>query len=146
MNLKNRIQEVPMGGSLKVLIVEDDFTSRVLLQEVMSQYGMCHIATNGIEAVVAFRHALETGNPYHVVFLDIMMPEMDGQETLRQIRGIEEEHGILVGKGTRVIMATAHTDSKNIMESFNEMCDAYLVKPIHVDKLNKELKSLGLLE
>jgi two-component system chemotaxis response regulator CheY len=134
-----------MDKALKILIVEDDFTSRVLLQEVMNRYGVCHVAANGLEAVVAYEDALQNKTPYHLVFLDIMMPEMDGQETLKRIRAIEADAGILIGHGAKIIMATGHTDSRNIMESFNEMCDAYLVKPIHVDKLNKELKALGLI-
>lgn len=134
-----------MDKALKILIVEDDFTSRVMLQEAMNRHGVCHVATNGLEAVVAFQDALQNNTPYHLVFLDILMPEMDGQETLKRIRAIEEEAGIMIGRGTKIIMATGHTDSKNIMESFNEMCDAYLVKPIHVDKLNRELKALGLI-
>lgn len=134
-----------MKMPLRVLIVEDDFTSRVLLQEVMGQYGTCHIAVNGVEAVVAFQDALQNKKPYQLVFLDIMMPEMDGQEALKRIRAIENDEGIMLGHGVKIIMQTAHTDAKNIMESFSETCDAYLVKPIQVDKLNKELKTLGLI-
>jgi two-component system chemotaxis response regulator CheY len=135
-----------MKTPLRVLIVEDDFTNRVLLQEVMSRYGVCHIAVNGVEALVAFQDALQNKKPYHLVFLDIMMPEMDGQETLKRIRAIEKEGGIMLGHGAKIIMQTAHTDSKNILESFNEMCDAYLVKPIQINKLNDELRTLGLIE
>ena len=47
---------------MKTLIVEDDFTSRLLLQASLSAYGECHIAVNGKEAVEAFRTARE-GEP-----------------------------------------------------------------------------------
>ncbi len=134
-----------MEMPLRVLIVEDDFTCRILLQEVMNRYGVCHIATNGFEALVAFQEAIQSGAPYDLVFLDIMMPEMDGQETLKRIRAIETDEGIMVGKGVRIIMATSHADSKNILESFNELCDAYLIKPIQVHKLISELKKLELI-
>ena len=40
---------------MRTLIVEDDFTSRLLLQTVLSRYGECHVAINGKEAVEAFR-------------------------------------------------------------------------------------------
>ena len=46
---------------MRTLIVEDDFTSRLLLQSFLSQYGECHIAVNGKEAVEAFRAAQESG-------------------------------------------------------------------------------------
>lgn len=134
-----------MEKPLRVLIVEDDFTSRILLQEVMNRYGVCHIATNGFEALAAFREAIQNRTSYDLVFLDIMMPEMDGQETLKRIRAIEAEEGIMVGKGTKIIMATSHADSRNILASFNEMCDGYLVKPVQVNKLVNELKKQGLI-
>jgi two-component system chemotaxis response regulator CheY len=44
---------------MRTLIVEDDFTSRLLLQSFLSEYGECHIAVNGREAVAAFRTAQE---------------------------------------------------------------------------------------
>jgi two-component system chemotaxis response regulator CheY len=44
---------------MKTLIVEDDFTSRLLLQEILKPYGPSHVAVNGREAVEAVRLALE---------------------------------------------------------------------------------------
>ncbi len=75
---------------LRVLLVEDDFTSRLLLQTFLSRYGDCHIAVNGHEAVEAFRDALARGQRYDMICMDIMMPEMDGGEAVRQIRAMEE--------------------------------------------------------
>ena len=46
---------------MKTLIVEDDFTGRLLLQTLLSPYGECHIAVNGREAVDAFRRAMKRG-------------------------------------------------------------------------------------
>ena len=64
---------------MKTLIVEDDFTSRLYLQELLKGYGPTHIAVNGKEAIEATHLALEAGEPYNLICLDIMMPEMDGQ-------------------------------------------------------------------
>jgi chemotaxis protein histidine kinase CheA len=49
------------GGPLRVLLVEDDFASRLLLQTFLSRYGECHIAVKGREAVEAFRSAFQQG-------------------------------------------------------------------------------------
>lgn len=129
---------------MRVLVVEDDFTSRRLLSLYLAPYGECDVAVDGHEALEAFRMALEEKQPYDVICLDIMMPNMDGHEALKRIRALEEEHGVLLGEGVKIIMTTALGDSKNIFKAFNEQCEAYLVKPIEQEKLAEELKKLGL--
>ncbi len=130
---------------MKALIVEDDFTSRLLLQGLLQPHGECHISVNGKEAVEAFRTALASGQPYNLVCLDIMMPEMDGQTALKHIREIENKSGIFSSDGAKVIMTTALDDKVNIMSAFREQCDLYLVKPIEKEKLRESLVSLHLI-
>src|ERR1700728_2913498 len=120
---------------MRTLIVEDDFTCRLLLQSFLSQYGECHIATNGKEAVAAFCAADEKGERYDLICMDIMMPEMDGQTAVRQIRALEEGRGTLSTHGVKIIMTTALDDVKNVVQSFKLLCDAYLFKPIDTGKL-----------
>lgn len=128
---------------MKTLIVEDDFTSRLLLQTLMNPYGEVHVAVNGKEALVAFKAALDIDKPYDVVCLDIMMPEMDGQTALKEIREIEREAKIAGLNRTKIIMTTALDDPQNILNAFNEQCEAYIIKPIKKDKLFEQLRSLG---
>ncbi len=130
---------------MKALIVEDDFTSRLLLQGLLQPHGECHISVNGKEAVEAFRAALASGQPYNLVCLDIMMPEMDGQTALKHIREIESKAGIFSSDGAKIIMTTALDDKINIMSAFKEQCDLYLVKPIEKAKLQESLLSLHLI-
>src|SRR5664279_4040029 len=52
---------------LRMLLVEDDFASRLLLRTFLSRYGECHIAVNGREAVEAFRSASERGQGYDLI-------------------------------------------------------------------------------
>ncbi|HLA27137.1 MAG TPA: response regulator [Syntrophales bacterium] len=131
---------------MKTLIVEDDFTSSLLLQGILKPYGTSHTALNGNQAVEAVRAALEAGEPYNLICLDIMMPEMDGQEALRQIRALEEAKEISPVKGARIVMTTALEDSKNILASFKGLCDVYLTKPVDKAKLLGELRKLRLIE
>lgn len=130
---------------MKYLIVEDDFAARKLLQKYLCDYGDGDVAVNGVECVYAFKEALDEGQPYDLICLDIMMPEMDGCQALEAIRQIESEHGIGGLEGVKVIMTTALGDSKNVMKSFREGCEAYIVKPIERQKLFKEIEGLGLI-
>jgi len=130
---------------MKTLIVEDDFTSRLLLQEIMAPFGAVHIAVNGHEAVDAFGQALVTGEGYNLICLDIMLPEMDGYEALRQIRGLEEAAGITSSHGVKIIMTTALDQMKSVVEAFRGLCDAYLFKPINKAKLIEQLRACKLI-
>ena len=131
---------------MKTLVVEDDFTSRLVLQTFLSRYGECHVAVNGWEAVDAFRAALEGGQPYDLICMDIMMPEMDGTEAVRQVRALEEARGILSTHGVKIVMVTAVDDMKEMIQCFQELCDAYLVKPIDLSVLLKQVTSYQLVQ
>jgi two-component system chemotaxis response regulator CheY len=130
---------------MKTLIVEDDFTSRVLLQELLKRYGPIHIAVNGKEAVDAVRAALDQEEPYELVCLDIMMPEMDGYQALKEIRGMEEARQIAPSDVARIFMITALDGMKNVFQAFHGLCDAYLIKPIVKAKLLEQLNEFHLI-
>ena len=130
---------------MKTLIVEDDFTSRLLLQEILKHYGPVHIAVNGVEAVGAVDAARKAGEPYDLICLDITMSEMNGYDVLKTIRGSEEALGIVSSDGVKIVMTTALNGMKSIVQSFQGLCDAYLFKPIYKAKLLEQLRALGLI-
>lgn len=131
---------------MKTLIVEDDFLIRALLTTLISKYGECHVAVNGKEALEAIGRAFDENQPYDLICLDIMMPIMDGQETLLGLRKMEEERYISPGHETKVIMITAIDDSKNMVKAFRDgQCEAYLTKPVDKDKLIDHLKKLNII-
>jgi two-component system chemotaxis response regulator CheY len=132
------------GSSPRILLVEDDFASRLLLQTFLSRYGECHIAVNGREAVEAVRSAWAQGHRYDLICMDIMMPEMDGREAVREVRAIEEAHGVLSTAGAKIVMTTTVNDILMVSRCFRELCDGYLVKPIDLSKLLDLMRSYRL--
>jgi two-component system chemotaxis response regulator CheY len=130
---------------MHTLIVEDDFTSRLVLQRFLSKYGECHVAVSGKEALAAFRAAREQHKYYDLICMDIMMPEMDGHTAVREIRTLEQAEGTSSTHGARIIMTTALDDMKNVAQSFKSLCDAYLVKPIDTTKLLGHMREFNLI-
>jgi two-component system chemotaxis response regulator CheY len=135
-----------MEGNMKTLIVEDDFTNRLLLETLLSRYGECHVAVTGKEAVEACRTSRINGSPYDLVCMDLLMPEMDGREAVKQVRHQEAALGISSSQGVKIFMVTALTNTPEVMKSFKEPCDAYLFKPLDVSKLLQELRTFHLVE
>jgi two-component system chemotaxis response regulator CheY len=130
---------------LKFLIAEDNLISRRILQELLSTEGDCDIAVNGQEAIDSFAFGHESKRPYDVIFMDIMMPELDGMEALSAIRALETMMDIPPQLGVKVIITTALNEPRTVIKAFNECgADAYIVKPLNRQKLVKELWALNL--
>ncbi len=131
---------------MKILIVDDSKSERFLLEEMLSGYGKCDTVENGLEAVETFESAIESGEPYDIVLLDIMMPEMNGQEALLKMREIEEENEIMELDEAAIIMTTGLSDSKSITDAIHGgEATSYIVKPVSREKLAEKLGSLGLI-
>jgi len=130
---------------MKILVVDDDVTSRIILQKYLDSYGNVHTANNGAEAVDFVKLAIDKNENYDLICLDIMMPIMDGHQALIQIKDIKNRANMSSNKHSFIIMTTALDDGKNIIDSFKSQCDAYIVKPIKKKKLTAILKKHKLI-
>ncbi|MBP5183573.1 MAG: response regulator [Lachnospiraceae bacterium] len=130
---------------MKTLIAEDDFASRKFMLRFLSKFGECDITVDGLEAVDAFLMALESGEGYDLVCLDIMMPAMDGYQALKAIRDIEKEKNIPEEKRAKVIMTTALNEGRNVSKAFELGCVAYAGKPIDQEKFENVLRKIELI-
>jgi two-component system, chemotaxis family, chemotaxis protein CheY len=137
---------VPLKDSRRrrVLIVEDEFVSRSLLLALLSSYGTCDVAVDGREAVAAVTQAMNEHYPYALICLDIMMPDMDGHQALEGIRKVEAVAGVLDDQHAKVVMTTALSDYANIHRAYQGSCDSYIVKPISMPVLARQLRRIGL--
>jgi len=111
---------------LRILLAEDNAVNQKLALRLLQQMGYrADVAGNGLEAVQSVQR-----QAYDVVLMDVQMPEMDGLEATRRIRGEGTPHG-----QPRIIAMTA-----NAMQGDREAClaagmDDYVTKPIRVDAL-----------
>lgn len=130
-------------SSLKILIADDEFTSRQILMEVMSKYGKCHVAVDGHETVSAFAQSVEEADPYDLICMDIVMPVLDGLAALEEIRRIEKSQGVSDKDRVKIIAITAYSDTnKEKEEAIISSTDAYLTKPVHFNILNELVANL----
>ena len=130
---------------MKILLAEDDFATRKFMLSFLSKYGECDVTVDGMEAVDAYLMALEDGEPYDLVCLDIMMPVMDGYQALVGIRNLEKERDIPQEKAVKVIMTTALNDESNVKMAFELGCTVYSGKPIDQERFEQATKQLRLI-
>ena len=114
---------------MRILIVEDDFASRIVLQKFLSPYGQCDITINGVEAVEAFQIALDEGKPYELICLDIMMPEMNGIDLCQALKSDSLTSHI------PVILITAKDALSDQKKGLEAGAIDYIVKPFDLDRL-----------
>ncbi len=121
---------------IRVLVAEDNPTNQEIALAILEGAGMVvKVVRNGKEAVAA---VLEGG--FDAVLMDIQMPEMDGYEATRMIRGREEESGISVrGERIPIIAMTAHAMKGDEEKCLEAGMDAYVSKPINQNRLFRAL-------
>jgi two-component system chemotaxis response regulator CheY len=131
---------------MRILIAEDDLTSRKFLFKFLSNYGECDLVVDGLEALDAFLISLKENKPYDLICLDIMMPKVDGVKVLKHIKDLETQKGILPEKRSKIIMTTALAETQFVQNAFDIGCDAYAAKPINTEKFIEVLMKLGLID
>lgn len=116
---------------MSVLVVDDNATNCRILQELLRSWGLQPtIVQSGKEALRVMQHALdEEGNPFLMVLLDNMMPEMDGFMLAEQIRLRPEL------TGSTLMMLSSGDRAENVARCHELGVSAYLTKPIRQAEL-----------
>ena len=116
---------------LRILMAEDNLVNQKVALSMLKRLGYrADVANNGVEVLRALQE-----KPYDVVLMDVQMPEMDGLEATRRIRGS--------GKDTRIIAMTAHALEGDREECLQAGMNEYISKPIQIEELRKALEVCG---
>lgn len=131
-------------GMKKILIAEDDEISTLYLKSILKSYNvLAHMADNGQIALEMFTKEFQNKMPYDLIFMDVMMPVLDGIEALLKIRDFEVENKVPPENKVRVVMTTATVDKKIILKAtMLGKITNYLAKPIDPQKLRDILDEL----
>lgn len=115
----------------KILIVDDSLAIRNYLTSLLKQEGYAvKTAEDGAEGLELFKT-----DTFDCIFMDVMMPEIDGYEACRKIKGTTK------GKQVPVIMLTGKGSPFDRIRGKMAGCNAYLVKPVDVSKLKETLRA-----
>ena len=122
------------------LLVDDNPINIKILVSYMKRLGHpYHTASNGLEAVNAFRESL---GYYKAIFMDISMPVMDGFEATRLIRECEKQHDL---RQCQIIALTGLASASAQTEAFGSGIDLFLTKPVRLKELGQILTTRNMV-
>ena len=121
--------ETEISFSGRILVAEDSLTNQTLIRLLLEKLGfVVTIAQNGLEAVEAVKN-----QQFELIFMDMQMPEMNGYDATKKIRGL--------GVKTPIIAMTASIGEEDKKECLQAGCDDYISKPIDRARLVKVISN-----
>ncbi|CCO24945.1 response regulator [Maridesulfovibrio hydrothermalis] len=131
---------------MRFLIIDDDETVHMYLTKLLSPYARCEAVFNGKEAIDRYKEAYEAKDPFDTVFMDILMPEMDGHEVTQKLRDLEKELQVDGPEEFKLVMITSLKDTKNVSQAFFKgYASCYIVKPFNKVQVMSELRENSIL-
>lgn len=126
----------PHVEKMRVLIIEDSKIDQMILQEFLNRLGFFNIqlAQDGSQGKMMIYRAIDMKTPYDLVFLDWVMPKMDGLSLFKEMKKYEET------AETKFFMTTGVTDEVQVKRALTTGVEDYIVKPYTLELLYKKLK------
>lgn len=122
---------------VNLLVAEDNELNSDILVAILGREGYnVELAKNGLEAVEAFERSGE--GYFDAILMDAQMPEMDGYEASRKIRGLKRPDA----KSVRIFACTASTFSEDRKRAIDAGMDDFLAKPLDVPVMLRKLGEL----
>ena len=123
---------VRSGWEPRVLVVDDDPVCRVAAQALLEQLGLTvDAAGDGRQALT-----LAADRPYVAIFMDCLMPDVDGYQATREIRS-----RVGMSRGPLVIAVTEHSRHVSLAAGM----DHHIAKPLRLERLRADCRALGLI-
>ena len=121
---------------MKILVADDDRTSRLLLQRSLERWGHeVTIAGDGQQAWAS----LQASDAHEIAILDWMMPHLDGLEICRRLRAAHPDRALYV------ILLTARNRSEDLIAGLDAGADDYVTKPFDEGELRARLRAASRL-
>ncbi|MDX2471494.1 MAG: response regulator [SAR324 cluster bacterium] len=131
-----------MIKDIKILVIEDDKASSFYLKTILSSFGEVSVCEKGNEAISLFQEAVAQGEHFDVLFIDILLPELDGYHIAQFIRKWEVESNNDSYKPVLIMESScAYTD--DILKAFASGVNLYLTKPFSKSQIEGFMAECG---
>ena len=123
------------SGPLRILVVDDNAVNRIIARKLLEDKGyLIDEEENGIDAI---NRIMET-DPYDIILMDVHMPGIDGYETTRRIRNMDDR----TRANVPIIAVSGDVYEEDVERSRRAGMNAHIPKPIAIDNLLSVIKEL----
>lgn len=131
---------------MRILVVDDDYISGVMLKSALATYGDCDLAPTGSIAIDLIAAATKQRVGYELIMLDLNLPDMNGQEILSGIRAEERTAEAHTGKTNRskIVVVTSSSDANTVSRVNALGADTFIAKPFNAQKIKDSLATLSI--
>ncbi|KAK4870065.1 hypothetical protein LT330_005119 [Penicillium expansum] len=132
--VEGTVNTVVGSEGLRILLVEDNPINMALLQKLVARRhpNLLHSAVNGQKAVEAVKNMPQG---YHLIFMDMSMPVMDGFEATEAIRALELERQSV--SPARIIALTGLGSDEHVMKAYAAGVDMFVTKPVSFKEITR---------
>lgn len=127
---------------MRILIVDDDQSALDLCAHMLKGYGQCDTALDALSGLELYHAARAQGRPYHLVVMDVVMPEVDGLTAAEEL--LASQADLHEQDQARLLVVTAHMDPATRERALRLGAHAFLNKPLTRQALDATLACLGL--
>ena len=121
----------------RILMVDDNAMNRGILHKMLENFGcLAHSVASGFDALPALHMAAQTDGQFDLILLDMQMPEIDGEQTLQEVR----RHA--VGQDIPVIVLTSMGRRGDVRRLRELGCEGYLLKPVRQQLLYQAIAAV----
>ena len=122
---------------MHILVAEDNDINWEIISRILTSFGIITDRAENGRVCVDMIRAVEKGS-YDLIFMDIQMPEMNGLDATREIRGLENPWAAYVP----IVAMTADAFSENVTECLNAGMNGHIAKPIDIKLVIKEIRRI----
>jgi CheY-like chemotaxis protein len=115
--------------------VEDNELNQEIAEYILTELGIdVTLAVNGQEAVELFKNSAP--GTFHIIFMDVMMPVMDGHEATREIRSLKRPDGTKIP----IIAMTANAFAEDVKAAMDAGMNEHITKPLEPEIIDRVLR------
>jgi len=127
---------------MKTLVIDTDRAIMDAVSAIFCKKGGCDWAEDGEKGLDMIKSAFKQGQPYDLIVLEIVLPEVSGYTIIKEVRNLELNMNISPIDEVKIIVLTYRSDEPTLLQAFRNGATGWVSKPIDPTALEAKINKL----